>query len=269
MPNLSERVHGPVGLCTDSPVKSVDSLSWKPPATIGAMGRRSKPRTNANTAIVYIRVSTDDQALGPDAQRAAIERWASSSNVHIAGEHIDLGVSGAAQLADRPALMAALASLESCGAGLLVVAKRDRLARDVVVSAAVERLAESRGARVVSADGAGNGEGPEGMLMRGLVDLFAQYERALIRSRTSAALAVKRGRGERIGGIPFGFSTTGCGRHLCADPVEQTALARVMTLRTEGWSVRAIAERLNAEGMPARGQRWHPTTVARLLQRQT
>jgi DNA invertase Pin-like site-specific DNA recombinase len=36
------------------------------------------------------------------------------------------------------------------------------------------------------------------MLMRGLVDLFAQYERALIRSRTKAALAVKKGRGERL-----------------------------------------------------------------------
>jgi DNA invertase Pin-like site-specific DNA recombinase len=91
-------------------------------------------------------------------------RWASNSNVRLAGEHVDLGVSGAAELADRPGLMAALAALEIRGAALLVVAKRDRLARDVVVSAAVERLAESKGARIISADGTGNADGPEGML---------------------------------------------------------------------------------------------------------
>ncbi len=74
---------------------------------------------------------------------------------------------------------------------MLLVAKRDRLARDVVVAAMVDRLAERHGARVLAADGTGNGDGPEAMLMRGIVDVFAQYERALIRARTKAALAVK------------------------------------------------------------------------------
>ena len=41
----------------------------------------------------------------------------------------------------------------------------------------------------------------EAQLMRGIVDLFAQYERAIIRTRTKAALAVKIARGERVGGI--------------------------------------------------------------------
>jgi DNA invertase Pin-like site-specific DNA recombinase len=230
------------------------------------MGRRSKP-ANAGLAVAYIRVSTDDQALGPDAQRAAIGRWAANHGVVVVCEHADLGVSGGAELADRPGLMTALAALDANGAGLLLVAKRDRLARDVVVAAAVERLTQSKGARVVSADGTGNIEGPEGMLMRGLVDLFAQYELALIRSRTTAALAVKKSRGERVGAVPIGFRTGECGPLLCADPGEQAALARVVALRAEGQSVRAIAEQLNAEGVPARGRRWHPTTVARLLHR--
>lgn len=38
-----------------------------------------------------------------------------------------------------------------------------------------------------TADGAGNGEGPEAALMRTLLDTFAAYERALIRARTRAA----------------------------------------------------------------------------------
>ena len=38
-----------------------------------------------------------------------------------------------------------------------------------------------------------------------MVDAFAEYERAIIRARTRAALAVKRGRGERTGEVPYGF----------------------------------------------------------------
>ena len=45
----------------------------------------------------------------------------------------------------------------------------------------------------------GNGDGPEHALPRNIVAAFAEYERALIRARTRAALAVKRARSERVG----------------------------------------------------------------------
>lgn len=44
---------------------------------------------------------------------------------------------------DRPDLLAALDGLDALGAGTLVVAKRDRLARDVLTAALVERLRET------------------------------------------------------------------------------------------------------------------------------
>lgn len=231
------------------------------------MARRSKIRSDSTLAVAYIRVSTEDQSLGPDAQRAAIERWAVAHGVTVVAVHEDVGVSGGLELDRRPALLEALRSVEQHRAGVLVVAKRDRLARDVVVAAAIERLAEGKGARVVSADGTGNADGPEGMLMRGLVDLFAQYERALIRSRTKAALAVKKARGERVGDVPIGFRVAADGRQLSAHDGEQAAVDRVRTLRAEGLTIRAIADTLNAEGIAARGKRWHATTVARLLER--
>jgi hypothetical protein len=52
----------------------------------------------------------------------------------------------------------ALGELRALGAGVLVVAKRDRLARDVYVAATIERAVASGGARVVSADGTANGD---------------------------------------------------------------------------------------------------------------
>jgi DNA invertase Pin-like site-specific DNA recombinase len=63
----------------------------------------------------------------------------------------DAGISGAAQLEKRLGLMAALASVREHGARYLVVAKRDRIARDVILAAMAERLVQREGAELVSA----------------------------------------------------------------------------------------------------------------------
>jgi DNA invertase Pin-like site-specific DNA recombinase len=181
-------------------------------------------------------------------------------------ECIDKGVSGGAEVERRPGLVSAVRALHEHRAGVLVIAKRDRLARDVILAASIERLAAAAGATVVSADGAGNVAGPEGQLMRGMIDLFAQHERALIRARTKSALAVKRDRGERVGGIPLGYAADDVGELHVAEH-ELAAVARAHELRAAGFSVRQIATTLDDENYPARGQRWHATTIARLLSR--
>jgi DNA invertase Pin-like site-specific DNA recombinase len=230
------------------------------------MSRRQQ-QGNPRTAVAYIRVSTDEQQLGQDAQRAALERWCAGNGVTLAAVHVDQGVSGAAALDDRPGLIDALAAVATHQAGVLLVTRRDRLARDVVLAATVERLAERSGARVVSADGAGNGDTPEAQLMRTVLDAVAQYERALIRARTRAALAVKKKRGERTGQVPLGHTLAADGTHLAAHPDEARAVARVHELRAAGASIRGIAKQLATEGITPRGATWHPTTVARVLAR--
>ena len=228
--------------------------------------KNATPPTNPTVAVVYLRVSTEDQNLGPEAQRATITAWAARQGVRVAAWFTDQGVSGGKPVEDRPALLAALEAVRTHGAGLLVAGKRDRIARDVVVAATVERLTQDAGARVVTADGVSADDTPEGMLMRTLMDAFASYERALIRSRTRAALAVKRARGERLGGdVPIGYRAEG-GR-LVADVQEQAVLGRVRDMRGRGLSIARVAAVLNAEGLTIRGGRIHPTTLARVLRR--
>jgi DNA invertase Pin-like site-specific DNA recombinase len=153
--------------------------------------------------------------------------------------------------------MNAVGELEAHGAGLLVVSKRDRLARDVVLAAAIEQLVRGRGARVVSAAGEGSDDAddPSALLMRRLVDAFAEYERALIRARTRAALAVKKKRNERAGELPFGYRLGADGRTLEPHPVEQAIVARVGELRAAGESIRGIVATLAREGMQGRAGR--------------
>ena len=214
-------------------------------------------------ALGYIRTSISTQWCSASAQRAELEAWCAREGAELVAVHSDIGVSGGAALENRPAL---LEGLDALGAGdVLLVAKRDRLARDVMLAAMIERMAEKRSARIVSADGAGNGDSPQDQLMRRMVDAFAEYERALIRSRTRMALAAKKGRGERVGSIPLGSQLATDGKRLVRDEREQEAITMVRQLRQEGLSIRAIAREMNRLGVQARGSKWHPTTVARLL----
>jgi DNA invertase Pin-like site-specific DNA recombinase len=217
-------------------------------------------------AVAYIRVSTDRQDLGPEAQRSAIAAWSARVGTPVEAWHEDRDVSGAAALEDCPGLFAALGEL---GRGdVLVVAKRDRLARDSVKAALLERDVEARGAAIVSADGVGEVPGPEGQLLRRILDAFAEYERAVIRARIKAALGAKKRRGEPMGQAPYGYRYVN--GKLEAHELEQQAAARAAQLARAGHTYFEIARTLNVDGHVARGRkgklgRWSPSSVCRLL----
>ena len=227
------------------------------------MGGNQHAATRARM-VGYIRVSTEEQNLGPDAQRASLERWAMNRGLEIAGMFEDRGVSGATALDRRPGLLAAIESVRASGAKFLVAAKRDRFARDVILAAQLERLTARHGAQLISADGVGEGESPEAELMRRMVDAFASYERALIRCRTRAALAAKGAKGLRTNSTaPYGWRFEG--DRLEPDATEQRLLARLLVLAESGRSMRQLAKALTAEGFVPRGRRWHPNSIRRIL----
>lgn len=230
------------------------------------MSRTKKPVSNPKAAVGYCRVSTSDQGNGLAAQRDAIERWASVHGVEIVAWFLDEGVSGGAQLDERLGLMDALAALRTHNAGKLLCARRDRVARDVSLAAAIEKLCREASATIVTADGIDASDSPEAALVRTILDAMSAYERALIKARTRAALRVKKSRGERVGSIPFGFSANTQGSLVpCA--YEQAALFRMRELAATGCSQATICRVLTAEGHPPRGGRWNVTTVSRALRR--
>lgn len=86
--------------------------------------------------------------------------------------------------------------------------------------------------------------------------------------RVRRGLARRKRAGQRLGGaLPYGFRLAEDGQMLEENPIEQAQIARIGEMRERGMSIRGIADLLNGEGVPARGRRWHPTTVARLLRR--
>jgi DNA invertase Pin-like site-specific DNA recombinase len=233
-----------------------------------------------NGAVAYIRVSTDEQVqsgAGLDAQRAAIVRAAEDEGLPIRAWYEEAGISGGKGLVDgehgialdaasRPQLVACIASLRK--GDVLLVAKRDRLGRDRLLLLLIERSVRARGARLLSAAGEGTqGTDPSSVMLAAMVDMMSEHERTIIRQRTRDALAAKAARGERIGGIPFGFDA-----HdgvLRVNEREAQTLDHIRALVRDGSvSLRAVCRALDARGVVSRsGKPWHPQTIARIMAR--
>lgn len=218
--------------------------------------------------MAYLRVSTDEQTLGMEAQRAAIIAWAGRQGVQVVLWCEDLGVSGGAELEKRPGLLEALRSVRDLRAGFLVAHKADRVARDVYVSELVKRELRAAGAAVALVEGI-CGDDPFSEMAGTVMDAAARLERRLIGARTKAALAVKKAKGEKTGGsVPFGFELHPDGVHLVPHPVEHMVLIRILHLRRLGLGGRRIAATLVNEGHRPRAKAWDPGNVQRMADRQ-
>jgi DNA invertase Pin-like site-specific DNA recombinase len=109
----------------------------------------------------------------------------------------------------------------------------------------IEAAVARRKARIVSAAGEGTeGDGPSDVLMRRIVDAFAEYERLVIRARTKAALGAKKARRERTGSIPYGVQLAEDGVHLLPLPNEQQAIQLARQLHAQERSLRWISQAL-------------------------
>lgn len=221
--------------------------------------------------IIYRRVSTEEQAdtrNGLNAQLDSCLAYIHRVDASVVAEvYSDEAISGSTGLDKRPALLGAISDL---GKGdVLLVAKRDRLGRDPIKVAMIESAIARKGARVISTAGEGTeGDDPSDILMRRMIDAFAEYERLIIGSRTKAALNAKRSRKEKLGGdtAPFGYDVGHDGL-LVENTYEQRALSMIRDLREQGHSLRSICAHLKDNGYRTKrgGYIWHPQVVNQLL----
>ncbi len=222
-------------------------------------------------AVAYLRVSTDAerQAHGLDVQRRAIEAWAQRAGVVVVGWFQD-ELSGTTKMERRAGLGGALGALRPERAGLLVVHRIDRLARDAGEGAAIERVIERSGARLALAEGggtSGTADDPGAKLVRQVTLAAAEFEGAIIRARIRATKASMKARGLYGGGRPpYGWRLEGGA--LLPEPAEQAALAQLRAWRAGGASWRALARLATEAGLTNRaGRPWPHNHLLRMLGR--
>ena len=226
--------------------------------------------TNSGKFVCYYRVSTGRQGksgLGLDAQRAAVATYLNGGDWQIVEEFTEVE---SGKNSDRPALEKALAAARLHRASL-VVSKVDRLTRSV---AFLSRLLEA-GVDVRFAD-LPQIEGATGRFLLQQMVAVAEFEAGMISARTKAALAAAKKRGKKLGGnrgvrptAEMRARSTAVLKQRAATRAADIAPAIKSLLEGGATSLRAIAEGLNARGIPtARGQgTWSAVQVARILER--
>ncbi len=223
--------------------------------------------------VSYIRVSTKAQGnsgLGLEGQRSAVEAFAKERHATILAEYREVETG---KRRDRPELAKALAHCRRSKA-TLVVAKLDRLARNVAFTSA---LMES-GVDFVCCDNP-----HANRLTIHILAAVAEAEAVAISERTRAALAAAKARGVKLGSARPGHWAGREDRRLAGTKLAASAAAQahrrrareayadllpiIGTMRKKGQTLQQIADWLNTMGHTTRrDKQWSPTQVGRVLQ---
>jgi len=220
-------------------------------------------------AVAYLRVSTKRQGqsgLGLEAQREAVAQYAATTGLTLIGEYLEAETGkGSNALARRPQLLAALAEAKRTKARL-VLAKLDRLARNVhFVSGLMETGVDFAVADMPHAD----------KFRIHLEAIIAEDEARRVSQRTTAALAAAKARGCKANGDPFKGGTLGSNGKVLAAKNKADASERVAPmastfaeLRAEGLNMRQMVAALNERSIasPA-GGKWHLANLHRAMHR--
>ncbi len=225
-------------------------------------------------AAAYLRVSTGDQAgedrYGLPAQREAIESHAAAQGFQVAKWYIDEGISGGTL--DRPGLQQLMKDASDGGFKTVLVAKMDRVARDLYVSLFVEKELLVSGVEIISVTEPLSGKDPMQIAFRQLMGVFAELEKNMITMRMSGGRKQKaRGGGYAGGGAAIGYQAKRGGKVLELDKEKAATVQRVFQLREENptWTLQELADRLNQEGhSTAQGKAWRKMQVKRVLDRE-
>ncbi len=215
--------------------------------------------------IAYTRVSTDSQAgedrFGLPVQREKIESYCAQNDMEIVKWYTDEGESGAKE---RPGFdeicYGEVPEVEAC-----VVAKSDRVARDINVYFYYKMLLTKKNIKLISVSEDFGIYGAFAPILEAFSMCVAQMERDNITMRTSAGRNAKARQGGWAGGpIPIGYRVVN--KKLIVDEREKEVVRSIFFLRQKGFAFNRIADELNSSGrLTKNGNEWEHSTVRRVI----
>ena len=219
------------------------------------------------SAVAYYRVSTQRQGrsgLGLEAQRTAVARFAEAEGITLLAEFTEVETGkGADALDRRPQLAAALATARQAKCPVLV-AKLDRLSRDV---AFIAGLMAQRVPFIVAELGA-----DADPFMLHLYAALAEKERRQISERTKQRPRLSQTQGTKLGNPTNAGQPAAAGRDVqmrAADRFAETVLPIIARCRNRALTASEASQfALNNRGVrTARGGEWQVSNVRNLLAR--
>jgi len=148
-------------------------------------------------AALYARVSTANNGQDPTVQTRELEEYCQRRGWKVAGQYIDVGISGTKER--RPQLDRLIADAHRRKFDAVVVWKFDRFARSV--SHLLETF-KALGIEFVSLSEQMDTSTPTGKMVFTVLGAVAELERSLIAERVKAGMRNARAKGKRVGRPP-------------------------------------------------------------------
>ena len=221
-------------------------------------------------AVVYTRFSprrNADTSESCKTQISLCEQYAYDNDLDIIQIFEDKAVSGSDE--NRPLLWDAIAALKK--GGVLLVYKYDRLARDLYLSEWIRRSVEKMGAKIVAVSGDIEGDGPEQIMIRQIMAVWAEYERKMIGIRTKHAVLQHQRNGRRMSDTcPYGtMPDPNDAKRIVEYPPEMPAVDMIAKLHGRDLTTHEIVVWMNREmkGMARSKKGWDQRTIKRIIAR--
>ncbi len=220
-------------------------------------------------AILYARVSTDEQARTGYSLRQQVERlreWAESEGYEVLEEVTDPGQSGASL--ERPGMDRVRDLVAEGGVSIVLAQDRDRFSREPAYHYLLKREFEEKGCKIKALNDRGD-DSPEGELTDGILDQLAKYERAKISERTRRGKLRKAREGKITATMkpPYGFRYNVARDGLDAYPPEMAVVEQVFRWAADGSGTTIIQRRLYDLNIPAPtgGEMWSRAVIKRMV----
>ena len=217
-------------------------------------------------AIAYSRVSTEDQAsfgVSISAQEERILQYAGLYEIEIMEVIKDAGFS--AKNMKRPGMRRVLGMMEKKEIEAVIVAKLDRLTRNIRDLADLVELANKKGIALISVGEHIDTGSAAGRMMVNMIGTISQWEREVIGERTAVALRFKRDSGKRYNREAlYGFRHSGGQLVPCLE--EQGIIDKIVSMHKSGFSYCRTARELNDSGEATRsGGKWYAEQVKNVI----
>lgn len=216
--------------------------------------------------VAYCRVSTDgqvgDDKFGIETQKEQIMAYCAANDMQISEWFIDEGVSGVKE--ERPEfdrLLFSDTAVENPPVEAVVVAKNDRVARDINIYFYYKMLLKKKDVQLISIAEDFGQFGVFSNMLEAFTLCVAEMERENITKRTSGGRLVKASKGGYSGGRPpYGYQAQN--KTLVVVPEEAEVVRSIFQMKDSGSTYQAICDMLNGEGKTNRsGTKFSISTV--------
>lgn len=207
--------------------------------------------------VAYTRVSTDGQVgedkFGLQAQKEAIAEYCRKNDLEIIKWYTDEGESGAKE---RPGFDEIIfGEVFNPPAEMVIVAKSDRVARDINVYYYYKMMLMKKDIQLVSITEDFGQFGVFSSMLEAFTLCVAEMERQNITKRTSSGRKLKAAKGGYSGGrAPYGYRVENGKMEII--PEEAEVVKIIFEDRKKGYSIRKTIADLKSRGIKARSGKW-------------